>query len=93
MPGGLHRAPALLGDQHVEVKVHVLAEDVPGDLEDPGVEDRLRDRDGEVEGGPHHLVTGQRVSLSLGSPPDRYSLSWPPSSGRETRGRACGCRH
>ena len=56
MPGGLHQTAPLLGDEHVEVELHVGPEEVPGELEDPGVEDRLGHGDLQIQRGPHHLV-------------------------------------
>ena len=67
MPGGLHQTAPLLGDQHVEVELHVGPEEVPGELEDPGVEDRLGYRDLQIQRGPHHLVLKCLVTFVAGS--------------------------
>ena len=56
MPGRLHHAACLLADQHIKVKLHVVAQKFPGQADHGPVEWGGLGLHVEVEGGPHHLA-------------------------------------
>ena len=55
VPGSLCQGACLLADEHVKVKDHVRAQELPGQGLHPGVEQAGGPAPGQVQGGPHHL--------------------------------------
>ena len=56
MPRGLNQTSSFLTDQHIKVKLHVIAQQLLGQVDHLVVYHRLLHRHVQVQGGPHDLT-------------------------------------